>query len=106
MGVKIDAFPVPRLRDRVIVSADVAYRRALQTDFNDEDRNFPFAQLSLVMILDAHKVFSISLDRVMGQDPTQAFDGPAFTRIAFKIQLTRPQKRSLLRARRATQHII
>ena len=58
--------------------------------------------------MDPHGYFSVAVDRVMGNDPTQAFEGPAFWRFALKVQPTKPQKNSIYRALAATRalHII
>ena len=58
-------------------------------------------QFGLTVILDPYKIFSIGIERVVGDDPSEDFAGPAFTRLALKVQLTRPQKRAInaIRAR-------
>jgi hypothetical protein len=107
-SVKASAYPLAsQLRERLIVSVDLTYRHDVQTDFADSDRDHPFAQVSVTVTLDPYKVFSVSVDRVVGEDPTQDFDGPAFTRFAFKVQLTKPQKRTIQRLLQAAPaHII
>jgi hypothetical protein len=107
VATKINAYPVRRFTERLVLSADLAYRYDLQTDFTGSDRAHPFAQLSLAVTLDPFKVFSVSIDRVMGEDPTQDFVGPDFTRFAFKVELTKTQKRTIRRLRAAAgRHII
>lgn len=102
-ALKVDLFPLAApLRKRLIISADLAFRRDLQA-VSDTDRTHPFAQFSVVVALDANNVFSVSVDRVIGEDPTQDFFGPDFTRVALKVQFSRPQKRALRRSRAARQ---
>ena len=104
-ALKLNYFPLPdRFRDRLIISLDVAYRYDLRTDF-PADRHHPYAQISLAFPLDPHQIFSIGIDRVMGEDPTQDFFGPSFTRFALKVQLTKPQKRSMYFARQIQQRV-
>jgi hypothetical protein len=98
LSTKVNAYPLAsRLRERLILSADLSYRYDVQTGFAGSDRQHPFAQFSVTAALDPFRVFSISVDRVIGDDPSQDFDGPAFTRFAFKVQLTKPQKRTIRR---------
>lgn len=108
LAVNINLFPAPSLGDRLVVSADLAYRRDLQTDLGPDDRNYRFAQLGVAVGLDKHGILSVALDRLVGKDPSQEFMGPNLTQISLKVKLGLPQKRSIVRARARTPviHII
>jgi hypothetical protein len=94
----VNAYPVPG--PLVLLSAAIAYRRDVQTDFAGS-RNHTYGRLSATVFLDSNKIFSISLDRVMGDEPKQGFSGPDYTSVALKIHFAKPQKRALIQ-RRAT----
>jgi hypothetical protein len=105
LGLAVDLYPLPEtLRKRVIVSTDLAYRRDLATSFENVDRDHPFTKLSIALAFDSLKIFSLALDQVWGEDPSQDFNGPSFTRLTFRVLFTKPQKRAyFFRTRSLTQ---
>jgi hypothetical protein len=107
VALKVNVFPLPaRIKERLVFSADVAFRRDLQTDFAADGQSYRFAQFSLAITLDPYNIFSVAVDRLIGVDPTQDFSGPDFTRIALKVQLTKPQRRAIVRTNLMRRHVI
>lgn len=94
--VSLNANLYPFGTKRFVLSGQVDYRYDVQTDFH-MDRNHTYGQVSGALFLDSYNIFSIGVDRVMGDDPSQAFTGPDFWRLSLKVQLARPQKRALRR---------
>jgi hypothetical protein len=95
IGTAINIYPLPaQLRKRVILTAELAYRRNVISSFDPVDRDHPYGRFGLAIALDSLDIFAIAVDHVRGEDPTEAFSGPAFTRVALTVHLAKPQKRA------------
>jgi hypothetical protein len=85
---------------RLIVTADVSHRYDVQSSF-DGDRGHPFGVFSVSYGLDPYNIFLIGFDYVRGDNPDEGFEGQRFARISLKVQFDKPQKASILDARKA-----
>lgn len=96
-----NVFPLGRtpIGKRLIATADVSYRRDVWTEFEGSDRNHPYSELSLSYAFDPHNIVLVSVDRVSGENPSEAFEDQTFVRVALKVQFDRPQKASIEAAR-------
>lgn len=95
--------PLPVRASRIILSANVAYRRDVATDFPSSDRDHPFAQVGVSVRLDPNNVFSVSGERLVGDDPTQGFLSSGQWRIGLKVRYAPEEKKRIERARRLRQ---
>jgi hypothetical protein len=99
--LKVNVFPLRRLAGkRITLTADVAYRYDVQTDFGG-DRSHPYGELSISYGVDPHNIFLIGVDYVRGENPDEGFEGQRFVRLSVQVQFDRPQKDSIREARAA-----
>ena len=83
-----------QFRKRLVLTADLAYRRTFASSFDNADDDYPYGRFGVAIALDPLDIFSVALDHVRGEGPMQDFSGPAFTRVALKVHLAKPQKRA------------
>ncbi len=99
LAAQINVTPAPVLADRLVFSGSFAYRRDVQTDFAGSDRDHPFGQVGVAVALDPNKVFSIAVERLLGDDPTQGFSSRGQWRMGLKVHYNHEQKKRIDRAR-------
>jgi hypothetical protein len=101
LELTVNIFPLrPVVGKRLMLSADVSHRYDVQSSF-DGDRSHPFGVFSVSYGLDPYNIFLVGVDYVRGENPDEGFEGQRFVRISLKVQFDRPQKASILDARRA-----
>lgn len=97
----VNVFPPRRVVEkRLTLTADVAYRYDVQSDF-DGDRSHPNGEFSISYGLDPHNIFLIGADYVRGENPDEGSEGQRFVRLSLKVHFDKPQKESILKARAA-----
>ncbi len=105
-SVSFNAYPLAGIGSgkQFILSAELSYRRDILTDFEDSDRDHPLGVFGVAVSVDRDERFLIALERVDGEDPSEGFEAQGLWRVSLKVQLSSPQKRSLL-VRRAAERL-
>jgi hypothetical protein len=104
LSANLYALPGVGTGRHLILSADLSYRGDIQTDFDGSDRHHPLSILGAAFSFDPEQRFLIAIERLDGENPDEGFAGHGLWRLALKVQLSSPQKRSLL-VRRAAQRL-